>query len=47
MKMPTCCGREMVPVYDTSKFVEAHCGLCGDVVYVKKESAQKPELLDD
>jgi transcription elongation factor Elf1 len=47
MKMPRCCEKEMSSVYETSKFMEAHCGICGDVVYVKKEAVQKPELLDD
>ncbi len=47
MKMPTCCETEMNSVYETTKFMEAHCGVCGDVVYVKKEAAQKPQLIDD
>ena len=47
MKMPTCCDSEMRSEYETTKFMEAHCGVCGDVVFVKKESIQKPQLIDD
>lgn len=32
---------------ETPKFWEAHCDLCGDVVYVKKDRVEKPQLLDD
>lgn len=47
MKMPTCCNREMSSVFETAKFMEAQCRVCGDVVYVKKEDVQRPQMLDD
>jgi hypothetical protein len=37
----------MKPVMETGKFLEAHCEVCGDVVYVKKESIVRPQMLDD
>ncbi len=46
-KLPKCCNRDMRLGLETAKFFEAHCDLCGDVVYVKKESAAKPQMLDD
>ncbi len=46
-KIPRCCGREMIPVMETTKFLEVGCEICRDVVYVKKESAVKPQMLDD
>ena len=47
LQMPKCCGREMQPNMETLKFIEMNCGICGDVVYVKKEQAEKPQMLDD
>ncbi len=46
-KIPKCCGSEMRPVMETTKFLEVHCGVCGDIVYIKKEAAKKPQMLDD
>ncbi|MBS3050996.1 MAG: hypothetical protein J4400_02520 [Candidatus Aenigmarchaeota archaeon] len=46
-QIPTCCGRDMQPNMETPKFVEMNCEVCGDVVYVKKERAEKPQMLDD
>lgn len=46
-KIPKCCGREMKPVMETTKFLEVDCEVCKDVVYIKKESANKPQMLDD
>ncbi len=37
----------MRPGLETVKFFEAHCDLCGDVVYVKKDKAARPQMLDD
>ena len=47
MELPRCCEREMRVTAETGKFVEAHCDLCGDVVYIKKTAVVKPQLLDD
>jgi hypothetical protein len=47
MKLPVCCGRNMEPLLETTKFLEVHCSRCNDVVYVKKEKAEKPRMLDD
>lgn len=46
-KLPKCCGREMKLNIETVKFFEAQCGSCGDVVYLKKDRAEKPQMLDD
>jgi len=32
---------------ETVKFLETQCDLCGDVVYLKKEKIERPQLLDD
>ncbi len=32
---------------ETPKFLEASCGVCGDVVYIKKDKTEKPQMLDD
>ncbi len=45
--LPKCCGNEMRVNVETSKFVEVQCSLCGDVVFVKKDEDNKPQLLDD
>lgn len=47
MDMPECCGKEMSVKMESVKFLEMACGKCGDVVYVKKQTRQRPELLDD
>ena len=47
MKMPRCCEREMKVTVETSKFLETQCEVCGDVVYIKKDNALKPQMLDD
>ncbi|MFA4819485.1 MAG: hypothetical protein WC613_00835 [Candidatus Aenigmatarchaeota archaeon] len=46
-KLPKCCGREMKMNMETVKFLETQCDLCGDVVYLKKEKIERPQLLDD
>ena len=45
--LPVCCGEEMKMSMDAGRFIEARCSGCGDVVYVKKYSLQKPVMLDD
>lgn len=47
MRLPTCCGKEMQLAMETFKFLEVHCNACGDVVYLKKERAERPQMLDD
>ncbi len=32
---------------ESGRFVEAKCENCEDVVYVKKDSSQKPVMIDD
>ncbi len=45
--LPFCCGREMKVQMEVGRFVETKCDECGDVVYVKKYSLQKPVMIDD
>lgn len=47
MKLPLCCGTEMKSSMELGRFTEVQCGKCGDVVYVKRYSQQKPVMLDD
>ncbi len=47
MELPQCCGKGMKPVMELGRFTEAKCDKCGDIVYVKRYSQQKPVLLDD
>lgn len=47
MPMPICCGKEMKITIETGKFIEAECKECGDVVYVKKDSFERPQMIDD
>ncbi|MBI2579119.1 MAG: hypothetical protein HYW26_05385 [Candidatus Aenigmarchaeota archaeon] len=42
-----CCGREMKLKIETLRFSEFGCEKCGDIVYIKKISSSKPQLLDD
>ena len=42
-----CCGKEMRITIETSRFIETECEQCGDVVYIKKGDAEKPQMLDD
>ena len=46
-KPPKCCGETMMVGMDTGKFLEVVCTHCGDVVYLKKDTAQKPQMIDD
>lgn len=45
--LPKCCEKRMVIKTEGIRFVELMCGKCGDVIYVKKQDAQIPQLLDD
>lgn len=42
-----CCGMEMKKRADTLLFEEYECSKCGDVVYVRKKAAAKPQMIDD
>lgn len=44
---PRCCGKEMKAGLETHKFLELSCDKCGDTVYIKKEAAARPQMLDD
>ena len=46
-RIPGCCGREMNVQMDLGRFWEAHCDVCGDVVYLKKTETPKPHMIDD
>jgi len=45
--MPNCCGAEMSVNIELGRFIEAVCGRCGDVVYIKKRSLATPQMIDD
>jgi predicted nucleic-acid-binding Zn-ribbon protein len=47
MAMPKCCGKEMETNVETSRFLEVRCAICGDTVFLKKEEAEGPQMLDD
>jgi hypothetical protein len=47
IKTPHCCGREMSIKTDLGKFLEVNCGICGDVIYIKKQDVSRPQLIDD
>ena len=46
MEIPKCCGKEMKIDIDTDRFIEVRCDVCGDVVFIKKETPP-PQMLDD
>ena len=46
-EIPKCCGKKMIISLEGIKFIEARCESCGDMVYIKKEEAHKPQMLDD
>ncbi|MBI4018509.1 MAG: hypothetical protein HY368_02775 [Candidatus Aenigmarchaeota archaeon] len=46
-ELPQCCGKEMSVKMETVRFMEIECQTCRDVVYLKKESKVRPEMLDD
>jgi len=45
--IPKCCGNKMEIRIENRKFLEVQCASCGDVIFVKKENAASPQLLDD
>jgi len=47
MSLPKCCGSQMKINVETSRFVEVQCEMCGDVVFVKKNDSDAPQMLDD
>ena len=46
-KFPQCCGHDMRIKTDLGKFLEVCCDVCSDVIYVRKQDASKPQMLDD
>ena len=47
MLVPKCCGSDMSINVETGKFLEVQCRMCGDVVFVKKNDTNRPQMLDD
>jgi DNA-directed RNA polymerase subunit RPC12/RpoP len=47
VKLPDCCGKVMRLHAETTTLYEVRCDNCGDVIFVKKEKASKPTMLDD
>jgi hypothetical protein len=47
MTVPKCCGKRMRVNLETPRFIEVHCDVCNDIVYIKKDDVQEPQLLDD
>ena len=47
MSLPVCCGKRMAVSMEVGRYVETKCSSCGDVVYIKKDTGQKPVMLDD
>lgn len=47
MNAPKCCGKLMRVDAETGKFLEMVCVQCGDIVYLKKSVAKKPQMIDD
>lgn len=47
MKLPQCCKQPMDLKNNMGKFVEAHCNICGDIIYIKRHEMTKPQMLDD
>lgn len=47
MERIRCCGKEMRLKAETLQFQEYYCEKCGDVVYVKKAVAARPQMIDD
>ncbi len=38
MEIPLCCGSRMQVKLEFGRFLEAECGKCGDVAYIKLHS---------
>ena len=47
VRLPSCCGHAMKIKTDLGKFMEIHCEVCNDVIYIKKQDVAKPQMLDD
>ena len=46
-KAPECCGQQMNVRTDMGRFLEVFCEVCKDSIYVKKQDAAKPQMIDD
>jgi hypothetical protein len=47
VEVPNCCGKPMRVVVETGTYHEVQCDVCKDTVFLKKEEADKPQLIDD
>jgi hypothetical protein len=47
MNTPKCCGKNMKVSLVGPKFMELQCMKCADVVFVRKDEVEKPQMLDD
>ena len=47
IRFPSCCGQPMKIKTDLGRFMEIHCEVCNDIIYLKKQDAAKPQMLDD
>ena len=45
--VPKCCGKRMRVNLETTRFIEAWCDVCDDIVYIKKDEIKGPQMLDD
>jgi hypothetical protein len=45
MNLPVCCGHEMLVIEKSTKFVEALCDNCKEVVYVKNSTLNARRVL--
>ena len=46
-KAPECCGQQMTVRTDIGRFLEVFCEVCKDSIYIKKQDATKPQMIDD
>ncbi|MFH1420566.1 MAG: hypothetical protein ABIG30_01205 [Candidatus Aenigmatarchaeota archaeon] len=44
---PVCCGKEMEVRTHIGPFLVARCSVCGDSVYIKSGSTEKPQMISD
>jgi hypothetical protein len=47
VKILKCCGEQMKINIETPLYYELHCKKCGDVIYLRKGTTPKPQLIDD
>lgn len=44
---PACCGERMTVGAEGRRLLELVCAQCGEIVYVKKLGADRPQMIDD